>query len=350
MDILELDNEQRKYLVDTQAAYRNYREAEQDKRRLRGSMTWKHVAGHDYLARSKQAGRWKSLGPRSLETEKTYEAFYAQKTAANERYRRLREQIKRRVRYAKANKINRVPKSAASVLRVFEQNDVPVLVAGTSCLFAYEVMAGVQFDSSLTATEDLDLIFHPQRRLRIMCDAKPHTILSLLQRADKSFAKARHASFRAINKAGFMVDVITFPLRPLTRNPNLETAPGDLEVVEIEKLDWLASAPVLEIIAIAEDGIGVRMRVPHPACFAMHKWLIAQKPDRSPVKKPRDLSQAAAMVRLIDQYLPQYALSEAVLSVFPQTLCNQFATWHQNQNASSQSGTNSNDGSLGPGL
>lgn len=87
-----------------------------------------------------------------------------------------------------------------------------------------------------------------------------------------------------------------------TRLPSIGLG-KDLIAEPIEGLQWIALAPKMTEIAIAGDGFPVRMVVPDPRVFALHKIWLSLRPDRSPLKRKRDFRQGEAVAQLSLQYL-----------------------------------------------
>jgi hypothetical protein len=115
-----------------------------------------------------------------------------------------------------------------------------------------------------------------------------------------------------------MVDLIKAePKKVTTREPRPMGGPGDLEAIEIRNLQWLLSSPKFSQVVIGDDGYPSEMAVPDPRSFALHKFWLSGQTDREPVKKQRDRDQAMGLVRLVIQYLPQYAFTRANLKMFP---------------------------------
>ncbi|MEL6063878.1 MULTISPECIES: hypothetical protein [unclassified Methylobacterium] len=85
MAYLELDDEQARQLINAEQVFDAYRAARSTLRdRFTGSMAWKSVDGRSYLYRNKK-GVWKSLGPRSAETEALHQRFIEGRERARER-------------------------------------------------------------------------------------------------------------------------------------------------------------------------------------------------------------------------------------------------------------------------
>lgn len=77
----------------------------------------------------------------------------------------------------------------------------------------------------------------------------------------------------------------------------------DLVASSIEGLQWLAATPNMTQIAIGEDGFPVRLVVPDPRVFALHKLWLSPQPDRSPLKRKRDFRQGSAIGQIAVHYL-----------------------------------------------
>jgi hypothetical protein len=57
------------------------------------------------------------------------------------------------------------------------------------------------------------------------------------------------------------------------------------------------------------------MRVPDPRAFALHKAWLSGLPTREPLKKPRDLAQARAVVQLVQDDTPQLSFETTLTSL-----------------------------------
>ena len=57
------------------------------------------------------------------------------------------------------------------------------------------------------------------------------------------------------------------------------------------------------------------MRALGPRTFALHKDWLSRQSERSPVKKPRDLTQARAVARLVRESMPHLSFDEALTSL-----------------------------------
>ena len=170
-----------------------------------------------------------------------------------------------------------------------------------NALYAYEAAAGVRIESGLTATEDIDLLLDSRARLQFVAtgEAETASLLRVLQQVDGSFERSREP-FRARNRDGYIVDI--------------------LEAMSVEGLAWHESAPAFEAVAIDERGEPLRLVASDPRVFAIHKYWLAQRLDREPIKKPRDLQQARVVAALTAAFLPHLRLDGDDLRMLPKEL------------------------------
>ena len=308
MELAELNADQRRRLVDATQAFEAWREADREFRHsYRGSMRWKTVNGKQYLYRVfGKIGQ--SLGPRSPELERTKADYTEQRTKLRRRLTSLEKRLKDMTRLNRASNLGRVPTTAARILRKLDAEGLlgkHLFVVGTNSLYAYEAGSGVLFETGLTATEDVDLLWDVRRHLSLaLVDARKEGVLGLLRQVDHSF-KARPNSYRATNDEGYYVDLI----RPLTKTEMLQTpsklgdADEDLQAAAILGLEWLIHAPKFERVAIGADGYPLWMSCIDPRVFALHKLWLSKQLGRDPVKRKRDLEQAKAVAHVAKDYL-----------------------------------------------
>ncbi|MCP3952864.1 MAG: hypothetical protein GY697_11705 [Desulfobacterales bacterium] len=321
---IECSANQRRIFIDAVQLYEAYIDAFRENRSYRGGMHWKKSKGREYLFRSRDRyGYGKSLGPRTPETEKTLAEFRSGKEKAKARLSVLKGRLKEQARFCKAATIQRVPRTVTGVLRVLDQNRLlgrNVSVVGTNALYAYEAAAGVFLDGPILATRDMDILWDIRSRLNLVAiDEKPGSgMLELLRKADRSFELVERQNFRAVNKDGYLVDLIKpEPRNVFTRERRRMGAKGDLVAAEIRNLQWLVSSPKLKQVIIGDDGYPAAMACPDPRAFALHKIWLSEQEDRNPLKKKRDGQQALAVAYLIGRYLPQHRFTSQELRMFP---------------------------------
>ena len=75
------------------------------------------------------------------------------------------------------------------------------------------------------------------------------------------------------------------------------------------------------MIVLDETGIPLRMTVPDPRAFALHKLWVSRRADRDPAKARRDEAQARGLAAVVVDYLPGYDFAdETHLSALPKSL------------------------------
>jgi hypothetical protein len=190
-------------------------------------------------------------------------------------------------------------------------------------MFVYEVQAGVQIESWLVATADIDLLYDARRRISLaVAGLSAAGLIGLLKTVDGSFAPARPRGFRAANRDGYLVDLIRPEAKDVFRD-RLPTAlsdlPDDLEGAAIFGLTWLINSPRLEAVVLDERGYPARLVAIDPRAFALHKAWLSRREDREPLKAVRDLEQAKAAATIATEYLKK-SFDSADLSALPNAL------------------------------
>jgi hypothetical protein len=336
MQFQQLDNDQRREMVNSRQRFEGFRAAVKRADGYRGSMVFSETAGTDYLLRSyydPKTGlrRQKSLGRRSAETEALKASFDAGRSEAEANLDAARAAIERQAAINRALGLGRVPDPGARILRALDAAGLlgnGLRVVGTNALFAYESAAGIRFPVEVTTTEDIDILFDARARLAFSVeeDQDGRSLLGLLKKVDRSFARTS-AEFRARNRDGYLVDLIR-PMRdpPWTAEPISLAAHGgatdadDLAAVGIEGLNWQENAPPFEAMAIDQRGYPTRIVASDPRAFAVHKLWLSARPDRAPEQQARDLAQARAVGQLVAQRMPHLPFEPRLLKHFPKRL------------------------------
>ncbi len=331
IEIQELNGDQSRELINTAQRFAAYQQARDRDFGYRGSMSFVERSGVDYLLRDyydQKSGvrRQKSLGRRNAETEATFNAFTQGKIDAAQRKKSALETLRRQAAVNRALRLGRVPEIGARIIRALDQANLMgngIKIVGTNAIFAYEAVAGVHLSSHITTTEDVDILLDARARIRVALDedVEERTMLGILKQVDKTFTRASQ-TFRAVNAEGYLVDLI----KP-ERNPpwkieasSISADAGDLEASPIAGLAWHESAPPFEAIAIDARGFPLRMLVPDPRAFAVHKLWLSRQPRRAPLKRRRDHEQAITVAALTARYLPHLPFEFEALRSFPKTL------------------------------
>lgn len=326
MEFNELSGDQRRQLIDTQQVYEAWRAAsEASLHRYAGSMRWAPRNGTEYLLR--KTGRSEiSLGPRDQQTEAAFDAFVKGRKENEDRLEGLKARLDKLAPVNRAMGLGRVPRLAARILQQCDERHLlgdHLIVVGTNALFAYESLAGVQTQSDLIATGDIDLLYDARHHLSLaLKDIRTAGLIGLLRKVDQSFAVMHRRGYRAVNRDGYLVDLIRPEAKDVFRDrlpPSLSDLPDDLEGAAILGLTWLINSPKVDAVAIDERGEPVRLVVIDPRTFALHKAWLSARPDREPLKIKRDLAQAKAAAKIATQYL-RLSFDSSELQALPKAL------------------------------
>jgi len=326
LSLKDLTGEQRRQFIDTQQVYEAWRSAnEASVNRYAGSMRWGARHGTDYLLR--KTGRSEiSLGSRNEQTEATYDAFMEERRENQDRLEGLKVRLEKLAPVNRAMGLGRVPRIAARILHQCDEHHLlgeHLIVVGTNALFAYEALAGVQTQSDLIATGDIDLLYDARQHLSLALKGiRTDGLIGLLRKADQSFTVTHRRGYRATNRDGYLVDLIRPEAKDVFRDrlpASLSDLPDDLEGAAIFGLSWLLNSPKLDAVAIDERGAPVRLVVIDPRSFALHKAWLSARPDREPLKVKRDLEQAKAAATIATQYL-RLSFDSQELQALPRAL------------------------------
>ncbi len=111
----------------------------------------------------------------------------------------------------------------------------------------------------------------PRLQLFAIDDVDNKSLIGILQKADRSFDLLSKKSFRAVNQAGYMVDVIKPEPKSVLIAESRQVSSGDDHMAaDVKNLQWLISAPKFDQIVSGDDGYPAGMVVPHPRAFAVH--------------------------------------------------------------------------------
>lgn len=324
----ELSANQIRVAIDTRQTYEAYREAHRTALQYAGGLTWKHVNGVDYLIKViNRTGGNKSLGPRSPETERIHAEFIGGKARAKEREAGLAQAVGEFAGMSRQLGINRVPSIVTAALRKLDHYGLlgkNLMVIGTNALYGYESVAGVQFDSGLLATTDVDFLWDARTTLKLAMldeDVAEAGILAILRKIDKTFEPVRHSQFRAVNKEGFYVDLVKQMANPPWKKGGPERlASDDLTPSDLPNIKWMLSSEKFSSAVIGQDGQPAPMVAPDPRAFAVYKRWLSTQPDREPGKQRRDRLQALAVVELLQAKFPHLPLDDNAERMFPKAV------------------------------
>ena len=318
-----LDDDNARAYIDALQLYDAYSEALGDRKKYERRMRWQtHAGGYRYLVASTSLrGRRvnRSLGPDSKETRKIHDAYTRAQADAISRLKLLETQYEKITRINRAIGLGSAPSIVIDILRQLENAGLykKMIVIGTNAMYAYAGAAKVKFDTAVTATQDLDLLWDSRNRVQLI-SPDPQGLLGVLKRADPTFKKLASQGYTVANAKGYQVDLIkrnegfdneAEPFQPWANEQ-------DFWAVKTNNLDWLLSAPRFSQVIVGANGKMANMHTVDPRAFVLFKYWMSEQPDRDPGKARRDLSQARAVQSLIEEWMPHLSFNDLV--PFPQ--------------------------------
>jgi len=299
MSYVELTIEQRRQLIDTQqtfAAWRPIALALDDIGTLRAQSS----KGKRYMYEVHGSVR-KSLGRETAGLIKKKAVHDARRADLKSRAKSLEMRLDKMAPVNRALGLGQMRTIAARILRALDREQLlgsHVIVAGTNALHAYEAATGTIISQEHVATTDADLLWDTRQSLLLAATGiRREGLMGILRRVDRSFVA--DYGFNAKNRDGYIVDLLC----PETDDFTTMNAGADLEATPMPGAAWLLDAPQFEQSIVAEDGLPLRIVVPDPRTFALHKLWVSRRDDRHPLKRPRDAAHARVVIELVRNYL-----------------------------------------------
>jgi hypothetical protein len=130
-------------------------------------------------------------------------------------------------------------------------------------------------------------------------------MLGVLKKVDGTFRMRRSQQYTAVNKDGFEVDIIRREQVEDDPHPiKLSGEDDDFWVAQARRANVLLDAPGFSAVVVATNGTMARMNTVAPGTFVAFKRWLADQRDRDALKRRRDVLQAAAVEKLMDEFLP----------------------------------------------
>lgn len=299
MNYSELSNEQRRQLIDIQQAFRIWRPAMLELERL-GTMRVQSSKGKRYVYQVHSTVR-KSLGPETTELIRGKKAHDEKRAALIQRAKATLKRIDDAAPVNKALGLGGMRSIAARIIRALDREQLlgtHVIIAGTNALHAYEASTGTLIGSEHVATTDADILWDTKQSLLLAATGiRREGLMGILKSVDRSFVT--DYGYNATNREGYIVDLLC----PDTDDYLTMNAKSDLEASPMTGAEWLLGSPPHEQIIVADDGLPLRIVVPEPRTFALHKLWVSTRPDRTPIKRPRDAAHARLVAEIARKYL-----------------------------------------------
>jgi hypothetical protein len=262
---------------------------------IRGRVYW-------YVQRSEGAAKRQIyLGPETPELLATMEAASQQRDARSGDERRRRELVS----MLAAGGMFRESAAIGTVLRVLAEASVfragGVLV-GTQAFTCIANMLGVSFEKESLRTADVDVAH--DRSIPLGLDRVPHgDLLERLRAGNPAFfevpgidARRPSTSF-SVRRADLRVDFLTPAPRGSSSSEPILLPHLGVAAQPLPGLEYLLEE---SIDAAAVVGSGIRVNVPSPARFAIHKlWVSTERPASEAAKARKDLRQAEQLCEVL---------------------------------------------------
>jgi hypothetical protein len=294
-----MSNEQRRQLIDAQQAFAAWRPAADELGSI-GTIRSQTSKGRRYMYEVHGNVR-KSLGRETPALLKRKAAHDARRLALKNSIKTLEKRLDSMAPVNRALGLGRMPTIAARIVRALDREGLlgkHIVVAGTNALFAYEAATGTVLPREYVATTDADLLWDTRESLLLAATGvRREGIMGILRRVDQSFVA--NYGFNATNAEGYIVDLLC----PETDDTPTIGEGADLAATPMQGVAWLLEAPRFEQTIIGEDGRPLRIVVPEPRTFALHKLWVSERDDRNPLKRPRDASHAHVVAELVRTYL-----------------------------------------------
>lgn len=269
--------------------------------------------GREYWIRRVQIGettREISLGPATRELDNLIEEEKL-KAAENKEETSNRETLVNALLAAGATPIDTTFMRILLLLenaRVFQVGGV---LTGSHAFVAYGNMLGYRFKSAITRTADIDLGFDDAITVGI---TKQPALEETITKADLDMLSvpgldpaSPTTSFKMKGRE-FRVDLITDMKGTASSRPRYIAAIKSY-AAPVRYLEYLLTDPV-DTILVA--GPGIKVKVPGPGRYAIHKLMLARRrPATQQAKAVKDLNQAACLVKILSQDRP-WELQEAM--------------------------------------
>lgn len=299
LNFIEFSNEQRRQIIDAQQAFSVWRPSVLELEAM-GTMRAQVSKGKRYMYEVHGSVR-KTLGRETPQLITRKAAHDARRAELIRRTKTIEKRLDQMAPVNRAMGLGRIRSIAARILRALDREQLlgsHVIVAGTNALHAYEVATGTVINQEHVATTDTDLLWDTKQSLLLAATGiRREGLMGILKRVDHSFEA--DYGFNAKNRDGYIVDLLC----PETDDLRTMKAGADLAAAPMAGAQWLLSAPQFEQVIVGEDGWPLRIVVPEPRTFALHKLWVSRRDDRNALKRPRDNAHARVMSELIQTYL-----------------------------------------------
>jgi hypothetical protein len=316
---LHFNDEQLRTAANVRQYYEVHTAARRELYRLNYRLYWKATAGREYLIKlvnNRNDGR--SLGPRSVDTERLYAAYERDKRGAQQRAQGSESALVTATRIYRTLRLPAIASEAAAILRAADERgmlDGDLMVVGTTALAAYEMEAAARFAGGMDATEDFDLAWSEGVTALAASRAPPAPIISMLKSVDSTYSVNTERPFQARNAKAYEVEILVAPSLSAAY-PSTEP----LHPLALPEQEWLLLGKRVDQVVCGRDATAARVVAPDPRWFALHKLWLGGQAKRNPLKRDKDIKQGRALFKAVREAMPQFPVDAAFEAELPAEL------------------------------
>jgi len=323
---LKFNDEQLRVAANLRQYYDLWLETRRGLAELNYSLSWQMKGAVEYLRR-RSGPSDTTMGVRSPETEAIMAKHAADKAMFEAQDEARTPLLFDTCRQYVALRMGIIASSAAAILRAADIRGYigsALMVVGTHAMAAYELEASARFALGMDATEDFDLAWaaFDKKTVLALSSRAPVSLLALLKSVDGTYTVNTERSFQARNKDAYEVELLIAPSRVGTLPSAIGFSP-----IPMPEQEWLLHGKPIDQVVCGRDKTPARIVAPDPRWFALHKLWMSEKPQRNPLKKPKDRNQGLALLKTIRQFMPHYPLDDDFRASLPPDLAPHFDRW-----------------------
>lgn len=325
-------NDSQRVIANLEQAYASWVEARRELEALPVSLYWVEKAGAEYLGVKRNSrDNGTTLGRRSVETTRQYDAFIETKQQLKSRLAALDAQLAERVGLFRRLRLPALPDRQAEILRRLDIEGMlgtDLMVVGTNAFAAYELACGARFPVGNEETEDFDLAWCRDTKAALVVTGRTahdstRTLFAVLKGIDSSFRINKRRPYQAVNDDGYEVELLAAPsTHPL---PAAEAFDPMASLIEQE---WLLRGTAISQVVATLRGRACPLYVPDPRWMALYKLWLADKPERNASKREKDRRQGEVLLDAAHHFLSHsHPVDLAFVLDLPEELRPHFDAW-----------------------
>lgn len=321
MALEPFSDEQARVIVNLDQAYQVWIETLRMLNDLPYNMRIKEVSGREYLYEvTDRLGSMKSKGRLDSDKQAEFDHYKTEKAELKDRLAQSNATLREQASLYRALRLPMLPVEAGKILREADRLRFlgeQAMIVGTNALAAYALEANAFIRDAPDATIDFDMAL-----TAIEPDETRPTLWKVLKEADMTYAVNSERPFQARNAKAYEIEILSAPSRIGGQLARDRPRP-----VPLPEQEWLLHGRPIDRVVGVRDGAAARMVVPDPRWFALQKLWLAEKPERTAQKKPKDRKQGIALLDAVWQAMPHYPVDAAFHDALPDALKPHFEAW-----------------------